>query len=337
MSERSSREWIKIARAARREDRGGDVLIALREASRAALAEGDEDLIATSCWRLSKAEHDYGTPAGMLDALDPLREGERSPFGRYPRAGEGLALLSAAYQDRAGYADPRLDALWVAWIAAEEGDRWAQARGDMARAWGMACRGDLEGLRALHDRYGRMTSTTFGPTPTAHPDAKEVGGSVYFAQQSLALSLLWAAVWGGERALAQEAHEAWLDAAQEGGAPPDTWLSLALGAAALTLGVEPPALALLIPAEHHRVHSPLGMALRQALSGSPEAALRSLREAGDAAIEGHHGPEWAGTAWLLAGRLSQDPAWGARLAEVVASYGLGGAAMRAQTGAGGGA
>lgn len=308
------------ARAARTAGDPAEVLSALREAVTAALAEEDPWAISTAAWRFAKAELDFGAPDRMLEALDVLQRDGRSPFGIYPQASDGWFRLAAAFQDRMGYREARLDALWRAWLAAHSEDAYAVARGEIAYAWVHAARGDGAALHAICDRYERMTPETFGETPTRHPDSKELGSSLWWIWQSLAHAKLWGAVWAGSKDAAQEAQAWWEEAGALNGVHEDPWWAQARAAAVLRFGGEPVYLGQPSPA--HPVFSPLARGLLAGMRGDG-AAPSAFVEAAEAALAGNYGPEWAGTGYFFANHLAPDEALSQALAETAARYGLG--------------
>lgn len=317
-----SRKLLARARRARREGDGPGVLAALEEAVVTSAEAGDESLLTLAAWRLSKAHHDYGTPEGALDALDWLQTEGRTPWEGYARAREGMERLSAWVTSTAGYGDPRLVDLWRGWLDALANDPWRRAQGTVQLAWVLACRGDLDALRQLAEGVFRTSPSRFGTGPTAHPDAPDTPTSVYYAQLELARVLLRGATWVGDTATAEDALDAWYEAAGAVEVEPDYWLLEAHAHASVRLGWgegldDFAAAHAALDHPRARVHRPLGAAIL-ALDAGADATL-ALRQAAASAREEHVGYEWEALALAELHRLG---AGGSRLKELVRTTGV---------------
>ncbi|MEO0603894.1 MAG: hypothetical protein AAF211_20830 [Myxococcota bacterium] len=265
--------------------------------------EPDHVLRFKTRWRLAKAHHDQERPSDALTALDPLVEAG-DPFAGYPQGLDAVGALAVEAWHRLGYADPRVDRLFVAAEAVHQatGDRVRATQARLQRLWASACRGDGDAVRAELQAFVELDPGSFESGPSRHPRAPDAAGSVAWLQLDAARTALRVATWARDPELADLAEDAFEDAATDADldregeiwflepialvrrrlARPDpddyarTWLDLAGR-------IDYPR-----RAYHHRV------ALAEAARGDDPSRLATrYREAADVALEHDHGPEWA--------------------------------------------
>ncbi|MCB9665497.1 MAG: hypothetical protein H6732_15400 [Alphaproteobacteria bacterium] len=304
----------------------------LEEAVAGAVRLGEPALLQAACWRLAKARHDQGRHDALLDALAPLLAPlhERSvwgtrrtvgPFDHYAAGLDALVPVVRAHQDALGYRDPRVEQLWTAWEAAQEErpDAVLRAWGRTQRAWAWACTGQLAPLTELVQRHARLHPRDLDGARSRHPRARGAEDSLGWIQLDGARTLLRAATWAGDEALAWQAQELLEDAAEEVGLDRHAdgfWLD-ALLRAAERFGWEVPrtaygpAYAALaasggLPGAH-ALRAAAWLARDRGEDGVPLAAA-----AAEALAAARAGPEWVVEAWHEAGR----PDEARRVAEV---------------------
>ncbi len=209
--------FLEEARRARTAGSGPGCLDAMAAAQEAAATlDQEHPIIQVLAWKRSKAEHDFGTPSGMLDALDPILD-QDDPFVHYPASLNAVERLTRHYTDRVGYGDARVTRLWEQWIAAQRRarDPFLAEMGAMNLTWIRACTGALGELRSELDRVSALSRRDFARSPSQHIEAKEVSNSVFFVQMEVSRAVLTGAMWTGEERLGWEAWQLYEDAIEE--------------------------------------------------------------------------------------------------------------------------
>jgi hypothetical protein len=212
---------------------------AISDAVTASEALEDPAWMAVSRWRLAKAAYDDGDPLAALDAVSPLLE-RGDPFADYPAGTKAVDPISCLAWDTLGYRDRRPEKLWTAWTALhrQQGDPFLAGMGEVRSAWPLACRGELEGLSRLLERWCGMTPRRFGTGPHRHPDAPDAESSVFWIQKDIARTVLRGATWAGAERLAWAASEVLEDAMEDTGTERSTdyWFLECISRAQLHFG-----------------------------------------------------------------------------------------------------
>jgi hypothetical protein len=282
-------------------DEGQACLAALEEAHAASLRANEAGRLAKAAWRLAKGHHDFGHPAGMLDALVPLLDGE-NPFEHYPAGLQAVGPISQRVWDELGYGRPEVLALWDAWSREYQrrGDPYFAAHGQVQKAWQYACHGDIDELARLNTVYAATRPERFGSGTHKHPRAPDTPHSVFWVQMDLARTMLRAGIWSNNDRYAWDAYEAYEDAFEEAetGRDGEFWFLEPVVQAATRFGwtdpltkYEEPFRVALQQLEHPRADYHRALAMGQ----YPLAAKLS--------DEGGYGAEWTVFAYLEAGEL----------------------------------
>ncbi|MEM6928422.1 MAG: hypothetical protein AAF602_15920 [Myxococcota bacterium] len=270
-------------------------------------------------WRLAKAHHDQQRPSDALTALDPLVEAG-DPFAGYPQGLDAVGALAVEAWHRLGYAERRVDRLFVAAEAVHEasGDRVRSTQSRLQRLWASACRGDRNIVHDELQSFVEFDPGAFEAGPSRHPRAPDAAGSVAWLQLDAARTALRAATWARDPELADLAEDAFEDAATDADLDREAeiWFLEPIALVRRRLARPDPddyarswfELAGRIDyprrAYHHRV------ALAEAArADEPSRFATRYREAADVALEHDHGPEWVIDALVQAGEPSRAREW----------------------------
>ncbi len=299
------------ARRARAEDDLGAARHALAEAVACADRLGDLSWVSITRWRSAKAAFDQEDPAGALTAIEPLLQLDE-PFADYAGGLKAVGPMTRLAWDQLGYGDRRPERLWQAWTAHHRriGDPFLAAMGEVHAAWPLACRGELDALSALLERWAAVTPRRFGSGPHRHAEAPDTPASVFWVQRDVARTVLRGATWAGADRLAWLAWEALEDAMEDTGGDrtADYWFLESVARAGLRFGWED-ALSYLPPweeaaarLEHPRadLHRALTAGELSRHRGDPDTAREHFLAA--VLAVGDSGPEWLADALREAAR-----------------------------------
>ena len=291
--------------AARRARADGDPQTCLATLEAAQVASRhlppDHPLVQSTAWKRAKAEHDFGTPTRMLDALDPILD-QDNPFEHYASGLDAVERLGRHYTDRAGYGDGRVEQLWHKWIAAQRalGDPFMAEMGELQVTWIRACQGDLAHLEGELNRVGSLHRRSLARSVSRHIEAEDAGNSVFFVQMPVARTVLTGAMWMGKERLAWDAWQLYEDAIEEVGRDraDDFWYLASVARAGRRFGWQQAdktieMLYARLTKRDRDLHSAL-------VAGELDMDVEPLLWAADQAIATHAGFEWAIDAWLVA-------------------------------------
>lgn len=329
------RRRVEEALVRSRDARGrgdGAACVAALDAAFVLAHEGeDHELAAAVGWRRLKARHDFASARDVVAALQPLLE-LPDPFAGHDAALRGVETILRRSWDELGYREPVLTALCEAWSVAwaARGEPYLAAYGHLQKSWQHACRGELDALRALFDRYARLTPASFGDGPHRHARAADTPSSLWFVQMDLAHTALRAGTWARDERLARDAYDGYADAIDDAELDPDgeIWFLDASMRAATAFGWPEVLDRHQGPwqrshgLEHPRAawHRAAGQAVLALLDGRTDDASSAWVDAAGHARAGKHGPEWIADALVEAYAIAPEAGLRAEAEALIGTY-----------------
>ena len=311
-----AKNHLAAAKLARADGDDEGRLLALVKAREAAVASEDGDLVATTCWRLSKARYDLGHNALLFESLGPLIAQDysvrnafgvpqqQSIFDLHEPGLRALEPLTRRYWDHVGYLDERIEPLWTAWIAAQEAreEPSLAAWGAVQLSWHHAVTGRVDAVFDTMMQFAKASPKRFRQGSHRHARAADPEASLAWVQLDLARTALRAATWACAERRAWQAAEFLEDAAEDTGLDRtrDPWWLDAMCRAAerFQWKDQPPTYGAAYAALGQDARLPLTHQLRVAswqarAGGQSEVASQTALEAARTALAEHAGFEWA--------------------------------------------